>query len=451
MLTVTVDTRGFTFAIKIVMTMMMVVGVWYVWMWFEQLSAITTQTETSALANVSQEDPQARIAAIQELEGTSPVAAATLQPLGNSTYVWIDTENMTISLFDGEHEVNVIPIVSVPPRESPDALVPGAYTVDEIEEVLVSTVTKVRFPSYVTFGDRFALHGIPTQAQGEELEETFAGTSVELATQDAALVADFVEQGTMVYVEGSDVQEQGDREGELTVGEEEMPATSAAAYALTDLYSGQTFIVKNGDARYPIASITKLVTAAVAGEVVGHGEEVRAPNGERYLLGDLFYPLLLRSDNGVAERIAMHVGKNVFLAHMNAYVHAHGMGASSFSDSSGLSPANLSSANDLVTLAQHLSKDKEYILAMTSEADMTITSVNGSAWNVANQNKLAKDPHFRGGKLGYTDEAGQTSLAVFNVPLAGETRPVAVIILNSKDWKQDTRTLLQWLVDNVGR
>jgi D-alanyl-D-alanine carboxypeptidase len=86
---------------------------------------------------------------------------------------------------------------------------------------------------------------------------------------------------------------------------------------------------------------------------------------------------------------------------------------------------------------------------MTSEAEVTVTSTEGNDRLVVNQNKLADDPHFRGGKLGYTDEAGQTSLGVFNVPLGGETRPVVVIVLGSKDWKQDTRTLLRWLVDTA--
>jgi D-alanyl-D-alanine carboxypeptidase len=133
---------------------------------------------------------------------------------------------------------------------------------------------------------------------------------------------------------------------------------------------------------------------------------------------------------------------------MNTYVRAYGMERTSFADSSGLSPRNLSTAYDLTLFAKHLYDEKEYLLSMAGEDHLTITSTEGRDWRVTNQNKLADDPYFRGGKLGYTDEAMQTSLAIFNVPVGGETRPVAVIVLGSQDWKQDTRTLLRWLTSS---
>jgi len=453
MRSVTVDTRGFGFALKLVLMAAVLTGVWQAWTPLQELMYTAAREDASTLSGVAQTDPVERAAAIESIEvhAEAPTSrgAAMLDTTAH-TYVWVDVEDMTVSLFSGDQEVLVVPIQRVPPQDSPDALVPGSYTVDAVALVQTSTVAKVRFPSYVKFGDRYALHGVPTEAQGGPLTSDFAGTSVLLRTDDAAKIADFVEEGMMVYVEGPSATLAAVA-GELAIDDNELPATSAAAYALTDMQTGQTYLLKNGDERYPIASITKLVTAAVASEVVGHGEEVAAPNGNRYMLGDLFYPLLLRSDNGVAQRIAMHVGIDAFIAHMNAYVQAHGMMHTNFGDSSGLSPKNLSTAHDLTLFAKHLSDEKAYLLGITAEASMAITSMTGSVWNVTNQNKLADDPFFRGGKLGYTDEAGQTSLAIFNVPLGSETRPIAVIVLQSKDWKQDTRTLLQWLVDSAAR
>ncbi len=190
------------------------------------------------------------------------------------------------------------------------------------------------------------------------------------------------------------------------------------------------------------------MTAVVATDVVGHGSLIAMLNKGNFLVHDLYYPLLLRSDNSVADRIARYAGEEYFLSNMNAYARAIGMTRSSFADSSGLSPKNSSTANDLTLLARHLYLEKEYLLAITKEDTMTITSLEGKVWHMENQNALARDPLFRGGKLGYTDEAGQTSLAIFELPIGGSTRPIAVIVLNSKDWKQDTRTLLRWLMES---
>jgi D-alanyl-D-alanine endopeptidase (penicillin-binding protein 7) len=307
----------------------------------------------------------------------------------------------------------------------------------------------VRFPFFVRFGDRYALHGTPTDSEGEAIENEFVGSKIEIDTESAEKVFNFVEMGTPVLVTASSHPTPSDKQKEVRFSRNDLPATSALAYAVSDVESGEVLLVKGGDERYPIASITKLVTAAVATDVVGHGAYVTAPDGEVYTLSDLYYPLLLKSDNKVAERISAHVGTAYFMNNMNAYVRALGMQVSSFADTSGLSPKNLSSANDLVRFAHHLYREKSFLYDISKSDDMVITSESGKVWNVKNQNSLAKDPYFRGGKLGYTDEAGQTSLAVFDVPIHGKTRSVAVVVLRSKDWKQDTRTLLRWLVESA--
>ena len=227
------------------------------------------------------------------------------------------------------------------------------------------------------------------------------------------------------------------------------PATSAVAYAIADLARGQVVLEKNADRVRPIASITKLVTAAVAGTRITAGGEVSAPQGDRYSVGDLLYPLLLRSDNAIAERLAAHVGTRAFMGEMNAYVRDIGMKNTSFADASGLSAYNRSTARELVTLARHLFMEKRYILDMSKVDTMTITGKAGTVWSMTNQNKLAGDRHFVGGKLGFTDEAMQTSLAIFTVPVGREMRTIAIVVLGSADWKQDTRTLLRWVLEHV--
>lgn len=454
MRTLTVDTKGFLFSVKLLIVAAVMAGAWYT------LSSVHTlvmgedddgRSALSALVSYATERKEAP-AAEEEPEATMRAIETAMPEKIDRTqkgrYAWVDAKEMTVTLFRDGMVIRTAPILHIPPQDSPDALTAGSYTIGSIENVRSSTVTMTRFPHHVRFGDRFAVHGIPTTAQGEPLSEQLPGGSIVLAAEDAERVASFLEPGLMVYVEAP-LPHARSGNGRLSIRDGEVPATTAIAFALVDMETGQTYLAKNEEEQYPIASITKLVTAAVASEVIGHGTTVVAPSGERYTLGDLFYPLLLRSDNGVAHRIAQHIGTGAFLAHMNAHMQAHGMTSSSFADSSGLSPDNLSTAEDLARLARHLMDHKAYLLAMTSEAQVTLTSNSGATWHVTNQNRLAHDPHFRGGKLGFTDEAAQTSLAIFNVPLGDAVHPVAVVVLGSKDWKQDTRTLLKWLVDSV--
>jgi D-alanyl-D-alanine endopeptidase (penicillin-binding protein 7) len=136
---------------------------------------------------------------------------------------------------------------------------------------------------------------------------------------------------------------------------------------------------------------------------------------------------------------------------MNTEARALGMYQTSFADSSGLSPRNISTAADLAILGRYLYERKRFLLDISLVERMTVTSSDGTSWRMVNQNKMASDARFRGGKLGYTDEAQQTSLGLFAVPVGTEVRLLSVVVLGSQDWKQDTRTLLAWFDENVVR
>jgi serine-type D-Ala-D-Ala endopeptidase (penicillin-binding protein 7) len=439
---ITVDTKGFVFSTKLFLAFALPMLLWFSWTPVQQYLAHTKElTKTSSVQTVHSNE---------EYVEAMGVATQTME----RPYLIVDCVEMRVALYTTTDTVEHFTIVTLPEASSTGMIPQGTYTVDEKVKTELSTVTMTRFPYYVSFGDGHAFHGAPTDADGKVLQEKYVGGMVELTTEDAEKIYNLVEKGTQVNVINAETEVLS-RERSVVpasttaVVSDALPATSAQAYAVVDVSNGQIFLDKNETDKYPIASITKLVTAAVATDVIGHGTEVQAPNGEYYTLSDLYYPLLLKSDNGVAGQIAEHAGRTYFMSNMNAYVEALSMKHTSFSDASGLSPKNISSAQDLVKLAQHLYSEKPFLLDITNEERMTITSTEGVKWSVTNQNKLASDPHFRGGKLGYTDEAGQTSLSIFNVPIHGEVRPIAVVILNSKDWKQDTRALLKWLVENT--
>ena len=388
-------------------------------------------------------------ALVPSFSGDSSETGSSTELAITGNYIVLDTVDMQVSLFEDEVLVGRFEILHAPDTGSSEYVPQGLYSIDKKTRTKLSTITMVRFPYFIQFGDTHALHATPQNAEGVELAEAHMDGLIELSAWDAERIYAFAKEGMSVRVKTEKVLSSNSEPKKRDIIYDTLPATSAEAYVLTDLFTGQTLLTKNAGDKYPIASITKLVTALVATDVIGQGAQVLAPDEHYYTLSDLYYPLLLRSDNAVAEQIAMHAGETYFMSNMNAYVKALGMAQSSFADSSGLSPKNISSAFDLSLLAHHLYFEKKFLLDITKEEDMSITSTDGESWDITNQNVLARDPYFRGGKLGYTDEAGQTSLSIFTVPVGLEVRPIAVVVLNSRDWKHDTRTLLRWLVETT--
>ncbi len=455
MRTITVDTQGLYFVGKLLAAVALVVGAWNAWLPFHTyFFGETVEGATVAEAPVTKDD-QDVLAKLQQLlaaakESGAKARGSVYQYVPETgRFIAVDLVSDEVTLYDDGAKRAAYTVVHAPARDAPNALKEGEYTVDGRMPVEVSVLAMVRFPSFVSFGNGFSLHGEPTDETGAPLASNYGGGSVALTSADAAAVFAFAATGTAVHVRTDPSTPPYAPYRTLVVAKGDLPATTAKAFAVADLEVGQQLIAQNADKRYPIASITKLITAAVAGDVIKHGEQVEAPSGQYYTLGDLFYPLLLRSDNGVAQHIALHVGTANFVAAMNEYVRAAGLSVTHFADPSGLSPQDVSSPSDLLTFARYLYNNKRYILDISREHDMTITSSAGVAWSMDNQNKLAADPHFYGGKLGYTDEAGQTGLSIFNVPIDGEMHTIAVAVLGAKDWKQDTRTLLRWLLENV--
>lgn len=234
----------------------------------------------------------------------------------------------------------------------------------------------------------------------------------------------------------------------LAIASNVSPATSARAFLMADVVTGQVYIQKQALQTLPIASVTKLMTAIVADERLASTAYLRnESNGEYYRASDLIYPLFLRSDNAVADSLADAYGRFAFLQAMNEKAEVLGMRKTYYDDPSGISARNVSTAADLYRLAQYIYFKKRPLLDISQEERAKISAQSGEVLVMNNQNQFAQDSHFIGGKLGFTEAALQTSVGLFSVNIAGRPRTVVVVVLGSYDWKQDTHTLLSWFTN----
>jgi len=234
---------------------------------------------------------------------------------------------------------------------------------------------------------------------------------------------------------------------------------NAKSYLIGDLDTGEIILSKDRGTNYPIASITKYLTAIASletldqNEVARVSEEAVSTNGSRAQLhagdtikvGSLLYPLILVSSNDAAEVLARHKNREEFLEYMNSRALDFGMNSTYLDDVSGLSAGNYSTASDLFKLMRVVKNDYPEILDISR---LKVMEIDGKKW--ININDAHVFPGFFGGKTGYTNAAGQTSVGYYKVNFSnGSTRDIGIIILQSKNREEDALNILDYLQNNV--
>jgi D-alanyl-D-alanine carboxypeptidase/poly-gamma-glutamate capsule biosynthesis protein CapA/YwtB (metallophosphatase superfamily) len=234
---------------------------------------------------------------------------------------------------------------------------------------------------------------------------------------------------------------------------------SAKAYLVGDLDTGEVILKKNEHDKLPIASVSKLITALVAKELpkdevsavvtkraldtYGKNGNLRA--GEKISLSHLFYPLLLESSNDSAEVIAEFFGRENFIQKMNYLAEILELENTTFSDPSGLSSGNQSSASDLFKIVGYIQTSKPEIFDISRKGGFVTA---GHTWSSNNQFRLEKG--YLGGKSGFTVPAKETVVSLFSLPLAEEgTRNVVIALLGSDSRYRDVQSILKYLRSNV--
>jgi len=123
---------------------------------------------------------------------------------------------------------------------------------------------------------------------------------------------------------------------------------------------------------------------------------------------------------------------------MNELAQEIGMTNTRIADTTGASEENVSTAQDLLLLAQHFMREYPDILALTK-----VRGEHGAIPDLQNYNHYADDLQFLGGKTGKTRAARETMLAIF---LEEET-PTGVrvyVVLGSNDAKGVVDVLRGW-------
>jgi gamma-polyglutamate biosynthesis protein CapA len=234
-----------------------------------------------------------------------------------------------------------------------------------------------------------------------------------------------------------------------------LPTVTADAYIVGDLDTGEIILRKNEDKKFPIASVSKLMTALVGRELATEediavvskkalateGGNGNLSLGEKIKVSQLLYPLLLESSNDAAEVIAEHFDREDFIKKMNREAEKLEMTSTFYEDPSGLSIENKSTAEDLFKLTGYLINSRPQIFEITTER-----SYSDKKHHWSSNNQFLHDEGYLGGKSGYTDPALQTGISLFSLPLAEATdRKIGVVVLHTKDRHKDVESIVNYL------
>jgi len=232
----------------------------------------------------------------------------------------------------------------------------------------------------------------------------------------------------------------------------------AREYAVEDLGTGEMLASRKSADVWPLASLTKLMTAEVALRLIpadapvlivpvpgGNPSAPGIPVGSTFAMRDVLEIMLVSSSNEAAESLAAQVGREAFLAEMNATAAGWGLANTSFQDPSGLSAGNRSTAREYLELATRVRASHPEVLRLTRQGSATVHAAGtGFPYTGYATHQLIGSPGFLGGKTGYTDEAQGNLLSLFRI---GD-REVAFVVLGSTQRFTDTRLLLATVKKN---
>jgi D-alanyl-D-alanine endopeptidase (penicillin-binding protein 7) len=241
-----------------------------------------------------------------------------------------------------------------------------------------------------------------------------------------------------------------------------VPDLRAEAAIIYSPETGKVLWEENAQDQRSIASITKIMTAAVFLEddpdltrdvVIQRVDVLRASTtylraGYKVTNSDLLHLLLIASDNAAARalaRISPH-GSEGFIVRMNEKAAELGLTNTHYADPSGLLSENVSTAYDMARLITQVASDQRIAQIMQKQRHSIHAGRRTINIHSTNQLVMNGDVDVLGGKTGFIRKAGYCLATLLRLPQGGPQ--VAVVVLGARSnagrfW--ETRHLFNWL------
>ena len=297
-----------------------------------------------------------------------------------------------------------------------------------------------------------------------DLQRAFdSQTGLAIAGTNAGFLLDLEDWATQYgWMEHPELKAYAPKEGDgvpvRTKTQEIESSIQAQAYLVMDRSTGKILTVKNENKVWPIASLTKLMTASV---VLDHdvllnktasvlntdnvgGARLYVNDGDEFTVEDLFYATLVGSANNAANALARTTGlsRADFVQEMNTHAQELNLVHTYYVDPTGIELENVSTAREMARVAQMAFAQKD-LQTFTTTATKYISDLSaGTTKKMTNTNWMLWKPEYddlyvTGGKTGYLIESGW-NLVVSLRPMEGDVDKELLIVLFGADSRADS-------------
>lgn len=234
------------------------------------------------------------------------------------------------------------------------------------------------------------------------------------------------------------------------------PKISSEAVLVQSLDGDFPFFHLNTYKSWPLASLTKLLTAVIVIESIGEnkkvvvdeaavsteGEAGELKSGEVYSARDLLKIMLLTSSNDAAAAFENYLGRDEFVRLMNEKLRELNMTQTRIYDASGLNDENVGTASDLLRLSKYILENEPQIFNWTRQKSQLVQPLNDvSSRTILNIQSMVEATGFLGGKTGTSEKALENEVAIFS---SGGEKTI-IILLGSQNRDREIENLLRWV------
>jgi D-alanyl-D-alanine endopeptidase (penicillin-binding protein 7) len=238
-----------------------------------------------------------------------------------------------------------------------------------------------------------------------------------------------------------------------------IPRLHAKAAYVVDATSNRVLFQKNPAQLYPVASLTKLMTALVyfqtnpqfdhvveiTPEDVRRSSKSHIRAREEITVRDLLHASLMSSDNVATKALVRSCGlpHYEFIRRMNEMADSMGLAGTRFVDPTGLDEQNVATAQAIAALLRTAASNP-IVSSIMQKQTYTFAS-NRKLHRLVNTNRLLRSKwRVTGGKTGFISEAGYCFATMVETPSGTEVTAVLLGAPSNRMRFAEARRLLDW-------
>jgi len=238
-----------------------------------------------------------------------------------------------------------------------------------------------------------------------------------------------------------------------------IPRLHAKAAYVVDETTNRVLFQKNPESLYPVASLTKLMTALVffqtqprfdqvveiTPEDVYHSSRSHIRPREEITVRDLLHAALMASDNVATKALVRASGlpREEFVRRMNALADSMNLTGTHFVEPTGLDEQNVASAQAIATMLRTAASNP--IVGSIMQKQTYSFASNRKLHRLVNTNRLLKSKwRITGGKTGFINEAGYCFATMVETPSGTEVTAVLLGAPSNRLRFAEARRLLDW-------